>query len=736
LQRLRAIRTELLDPKLSEHHGRIVKTAGDGMLVEFSSVVDAVRCAGEVQREMAERNANVAAEQRIAFRIGIHQGDVVVEDGDIFGDGVNIAARLEGLAELGGICVSARVQEDSAGRLDLAFRDLGEQQLKNIARPVRAYAIDAAPVRLAGPAMPAAPRLSIVVLPFANLSNDPKQEYFADALTEDLTTDLSRIDGMFVIARGSAFTYKGKAADPKQIGRELGVRYVLEGGVRKLGARIRINAQLIDAETAGHLWAERFDRDTADLFAVQDEIAGRIAIELNLNLLAAVAAKPAEHPTALDYYLRARAAGMAPPSPERDARVIGLLEQALELDPQSVAIRSRLAGILTGRVAEAANIERARVLAESALALSPRDPLAHFARAQVLRALGRWQEAAAEYEASIAGNRNFALAYSHLAQCRIYSGAIDEAIPLAERAIRLSPRDPNIVDFYLRIGQVHLLRSRVDEAIAWFEKACAAAPLTMWPHTWLAAAYALAGHDARAASELAEARSRVADNRVAHDRYSSLARLRAAGQYATAPGNWGVPKIRALCEATLFAVPKSGGLPTFSRSRNVLRPAPSHPVLPRSVAISVASVLDVFSRPYPSEAGRLRRGAVRSAMISPDADSSIGVLAAFTSGAYMRRDRARHCEHGCASRRPEPDPTAVRSGKGVPGALHSDVARLHVVCRCRGPIDDAEGARPIGSGTRVHYWRVCARWSRLPRGLHPEHVGPSGRMSLAEALGI
>ena len=233
----------------------------------------------------------------------------------------------------------------------------------------------------------------------------------------------------------------------------------------------------------------------------------------------------------------------------------------MALDPQSVAIRSRLAGILTGRVSDAANIERARVLAEGALALSPRDPLAHFARAQVLQALGRWQEAAVEYEASIAGNRNFALAYSQLAQCRIYSGTIDEAIPLVERAIRLSPRDPNIVGFYMRIGQVHLLQSHVDDAIIWLEKARAAAPAMMWPHTWLAAAYALAGHDAQAASELAEARSRVADNRVEHDRYSSLARLRAAGQYATAPGNWGVPQTRALIEATFFAGLRKAGMP-------------------------------------------------------------------------------------------------------------------------------------------------------------------------------
>jgi adenylate cyclase len=421
LAALKAIRRELGDPKIAEHRGRIVKTTGDGLLAEFASVVDAVRCAVEVQREMTTRNETVPAAQRIEFRMGINVGDIIIEDGDIFGDGVNIAARLEALAEPGSICVSGRVQEDAAGRVDLSFRDLGEQQLKNIARPVRAYAIETTPVRLTGRAAPAAPRLSIVVLPFANLSNDPEQEYFADAITEDLTTDLSRIEGMFVIAPGTAFTFKGKAADAKQVGRELGVRYVLEGSVRKLGPRIRVSAQLIDAETAAHLWAERFDRDAENLFAVQDEITGRIAVELNFNLLANEAAKPTENLTALDYLLRGRAAMMAPSSQHRYVRAIPLLEQAVALDSDSVVIRSRLAHALAARVmdgtsADAADIQRALALAEDSLAISPRDPLAHYARGQVLRALGRWEEAVADYEACIAGNRSLAIAYVHLAR--------------------------------------------------------------------------------------------------------------------------------------------------------------------------------------------------------------------------------------------------------------------------------------------------------------------------------
>jgi TolB-like protein len=269
LERLKALRHELLDPKIAEHHGRIVKTTGDGLLVEFASVVDALRCAAEVQAAMAESNASLPPDSRIEFRIGIHQGDIVVEDGDIFGDGVNVAARLEGLAEPGGICVSARVQEDAAGRLDLAFEGLGEQALKNIARPVRVYRVrDVGASKT--PSAPALPlplpdKPSIAVLPFANMSGDPEQEYFADGMVEEIITALSRIRWLFVIARNSSFTYKGQTIDVKQVGRELGVRYVLEGSVRRAGGRVRITAQLIDALTDGHLWADRFDGSLEDV---------------------------------------------------------------------------------------------------------------------------------------------------------------------------------------------------------------------------------------------------------------------------------------------------------------------------------------------------------------------------------------------------------------------------------------------------------------------------------------
>jgi TolB-like protein len=321
---------ELVNPKIAQHRGRIVKNTGDGFLAEFASVVDAVRCAVEVQRGMVERNADTPPEKRIEFRIG-NLGDVIVEEHDIFGDGVNVAARLEGLAEPGGICVSGTVRDHIGDRLLYALEDMGEQSVKNIARPVRVYALrpevrSAVPVSAAGPTPQAAvaPRLSIVVLPFTNLSHDPDQQYFADGITEDLTTDLSRIAGMFVISRNTAFTYRNKAVVTKQIGRELGVRYVLEGSVRRSGSQVRVNAQLVDAETDAHLWAERFDRDTHDLFALQNEITSRIAIALNVELIAAEAARRTNNPDALDYFFRGRTAYWRPNSPEKWVETITL----------------------------------------------------------------------------------------------------------------------------------------------------------------------------------------------------------------------------------------------------------------------------------------------------------------------------------------------------------------------------------------------------------------------------
>ena len=409
--RLQAHLQELVNPKIADHRGRIVKNTGDGFLAEFASVVDAVRCAVEVQRGIAERNVDVPTEKRIELRIGINLGDVSAEGEDIFGDGVNVAARLEALAEPGGICVSRVVRDQVRDRLDYAFEDLGEQSVKNIARPVRVYALRPEAVAdlpasilppkrprrgrstnvviaavatvalvIAGaawwlwpatkPSPPAvaatttiaqplqAPRLSIVVLPFANLSNDPDQQYFADGITEDLTTELSQIPDSFVISRNTAFTYRSKPVDTKQIGRELGVRYVLEGSVQQSGSHLRTTAQLIDAETDAHLWAEQFDGDTGDLFALQDEITGRIRNTLGTQLIAAEAARRTEHSDALDYIFRARAAMSKPPSRGNYAEAIGLFERALALDSRSVGAQSSLASVLAGRLLNNMTIRR------------------------------------------------------------------------------------------------------------------------------------------------------------------------------------------------------------------------------------------------------------------------------------------------------------------------------------------------------------------------------------------
>jgi TolB-like protein/class 3 adenylate cyclase/Flp pilus assembly protein TadD len=562
-ERLKTHLVELVDPKIGEHHGRVVKNTGDGLLAEFASVVDALRCAAEVQAGMTERNAAVPADQRIEFRIGIHQGDVVVEDHDIFGDAVNIAARLEGLAEPGGICVSARVRGDAAGKLDLAFEDLGQQQLKNIDRPIRVYAWrpedvanPRAPDVPAAPPVPhpVAPRLSIVVLPFANLGNDPEQQYFADGITEDLTTDLSRIAGMVVISHTTACTYRGKPIDVRQIGRELNVRYVLEGSIRRSGDRIRCNAQLIDAETDAHIWAERFDLLAQDLLWLQDEVTGRIAIALDLELTEREAARPSENPDAFEYVLRARAAYNRDSTRESFSEAISFCELALTLDPASIQARGLLALTLTARVLDqltdtpADDLERAEALIGDLLATSPRDPVAHFGRGQLLRAQGQFEAAIPEYERAVALNRNWVTALAALGQCKFLAGAIEEAIPAQEQAIRLSPRDPHLPNWYWRIGMVHLLKARIDDAISWLEQARSANPRLAGPHAWLAAAYALASNSEGAAAELVEARRLSGDNR-----YASIAGFKRAGALGA--------KMQALAEETFFPGLRKAGMP-------------------------------------------------------------------------------------------------------------------------------------------------------------------------------
>jgi adenylate cyclase len=399
------------------------------------------------------------------------------------------------------------------------------------------------------------PRLSIVVMPFTNLSNDPDQEYFADGITDDLTTDLSRISNSFVIARSTAFTYKGKAVDAKAIGRQLGVRYLLEGSVRRSGHQVRVNAQLIDAENDAHLWADRFDRATGDLFVLQDEITSRIAIALNLELIGAEAARPIVHPDVLDYILRGRSAYSKPLSRDHYAEAISLFEHALTLDPRSVEAQSWLAHALAGRThfqmtdSAAADIERAEELVGRALATSPRLPIAHFAKGQLLQARDRPEEAIPEYETVIASNRNWVYPLYDLGVCKHSTGSTEEAISLVQRAIDLSPCDPFIANWYTFIGRVHLLQSRTDEAILWLEKALGANSELAHAHAPLAAAYALNGETERAAAELAEARRLSGDGR-----FASIARLKAA-RY------WGVPKIRALHETTYFPGLRKAGMP-------------------------------------------------------------------------------------------------------------------------------------------------------------------------------
>jgi TolB-like protein/class 3 adenylate cyclase len=393
LARLRALRSDLFDPTISVHHGRVVKRTGDGALIEFRSVVDAVRCAMEMQNGMVDRNAGLPPERRIEFRCGIHLGDVVEEsDGDLMGDGVNIAARLEGVAVPGGICLSEDAYRQVRDRLKEEFVDLGDRALKNIARPVRVYSVKSgsgasAPApQTPTPEKSGPPRLSIVVLPFANLGGDPEQDYFVDGVTESLTTDLSRISGSFVIGRHTAFTYKGKVIDLKQIGRELNVRYVLEGSIQRGGNRVRVNVQLVDAETGNHIWAERFDKPLADIFDMQDEIVARLAGQLGTQLVVAEArrAERAPHPDSMDLYFQGIACSHKGLTPEFITQARGFLERALALDPGNI---QALVGTASVEVASAiffatgdrsARFAAAEATLTKALSLAPEHPAVAF----------------------------------------------------------------------------------------------------------------------------------------------------------------------------------------------------------------------------------------------------------------------------------------------------------------------------------------------------------------------
>jgi class 3 adenylate cyclase/TolB-like protein len=564
LSRLRGLRSDLIDPAIAAHHGRVVKRTGDGIIIEFRSVVDAVRCAIEVQTGMVERNAGLPPERRIEFRVGIHLGDIVEEsDGDLMGDGVNVAARLEGICEPGGICLSEDAYRQVKSRLELRVDDLGPQSLKNIAEPVHAYllrqgapttqkpsratpkllgvlrswpAAAAAlmvaliavggyawhagyPPRLLGASvgedkLATAPRLSIVVLPFENLSGDKEQDYFADGLTDDLTTDLSHLSNSFVIARGTAFTYKGKPVDAKQIGRELGVRYVLEGSVRRLGETITVNAQLISTETGAHVWADRFDGERSKLGQLQADFVARLANSLGVELVKAEALRAMRerpnNPDAVDLSMRGWAEAFRPYSKSSNNAAIGLFERALAIDPQLVPAMIGLAEALVDRTEflhsddPKGDIARADDWAGRAVVAEPDNSAAHYAKARVFFEKRQWPQAIAEADTVIVDNPNNAEAHAARGWWKLYLGRSEDGFSGLETAFRLSPRDPEVPQWQTNVCVLHNFLAQWEQAIEWCEKARAGAPEFLYALVHLAAATAWAGHDQEAKEAVAQ----------------------------------------------------------------------------------------------------------------------------------------------------------------------------------------------------------------------------------------
>jgi len=564
LARLRALRSDLIDPTISVHHGRIVKRTGDGSVIEFRSVVDAVRCALEVQHAMVERNAGVALEKRIEFRIGIHLGDVVEEsDGDLMGDGVNIAARLEGIAAPGAICLSEDAYRQVSGRLDMAVTDLGPTELKNIERSIRVYSLQVGvpaqakppieakpdapkkrpslvpqaigivallvliggagwwflnanrPVATASKAPAEAAHLSIVVLPFTNLSGDPAQDYFADGITENLTTELSRIRGSFVIARNTAFTFKGKGLDAKEIGKELGVRYALEGSVQRDGTRLRVNAQLIDAQSGAHLWADRFEEDASDLFKLQDQVVARLANSLGNELVRAEGERGGrtQSPDAIDLVMRGRALMQVyPTTRDNNDAARTLFERALAIDPNNAAA---LAGDAYTYMYDFdygwGNPETdydAKVIgqADRALALARDTTEAYYAKASYLMQSHHAKEAVDVDDAGLAVDPNSARLFVQRGMAESALGSFEQAKSDVRQAMRLSPRDPRAGLWHFAMGGVEIEQGHNEAAIDEIHKAIEAGYRPFIPYAVLAAAYALEGKMDEAKSALAEAR--------------------------------------------------------------------------------------------------------------------------------------------------------------------------------------------------------------------------------------
>jgi len=502
LAALKTLLHELIDPKVREHCGRLVKTTGDGALVEFASVVDAVRCAVEVQRDMAARNADIPAERRIEFRIGINLGDIIIDEGDIYGDGVNVAARLEALAEPGGVCVSRVVRDQVRDKLDFGFEDLGEQHVKNIARPVRVYRvlIGGAPMaRRAAQAVPDRP--SIAVLPFQNLSPDPEQEYFADGMVEDIITGLCRIRWLFVIARNSSFTYKGQAVDVKRVGSELGVRYVLGGSVRKAGKRVRITTQLVEAETGIHVWAERYDRSLDDIFALQDEITlstlGAIEPSLRAAEIERVKRKRPENLDAYDLVLRALPnVGTGMPDGVRIA--VPLLERAFALEPDYGLVHGCLAWcleVLFVRDGFHPAIAAAAVRHAHAAITHGRDDATALGMAGFVISLVEHDRPTATeaFESALALSPSCSIALILGSTAMGWANEAERALAWGERAVRLSPFDRLIFAAHIGLAVGHFARDHYKEAVSAARRAIRSNPGFSVAHWVLAASLAALG---------------------------------------------------------------------------------------------------------------------------------------------------------------------------------------------------------------------------------------------------
>jgi adenylate cyclase len=505
---LRTHREELIEPKIAEHEGRIVKLMGDGLLAEFPSAVEAVQCAVEIQHTIGERSANVPEDRRITYRIGINIGDIIVEGEDIYGDGVNVAARLEGLAEPGSIYVSRTVVNHIKGKVDLDFQDMGERQVKNISESVHVYLVvlerpagGPAPGREEDLALPDKP--SIAVLPFVNMSGDPEQEFFADGMAEDVITALSKYRWFFVIARNSSFTYKGTAMDVKRIAQELGVRYVLEGSVRKGGDRIRVTAQLIDAETGNHIWAERYDRNVADIFAVQDEMTEQIVTSIEPELGTAERQRARRKPPqSLDAWDRfQRGLWHVHHMNKRDhSEAERLMQEVVKIDPDFspayayLSLLRYLAVIYGFAEDDSKTLTEGHALGDKAVTLDRNDSVAHFALARILTMKGETESAIAESKIAIRLNPNCPHSHHSLGWA-LYWGKADAeaALEHLNTALRLNPRDPLRWVTLMLIGASLRFLKRYDEAIEWGRAACQYSEADFLPHLHLAASFGQMG---------------------------------------------------------------------------------------------------------------------------------------------------------------------------------------------------------------------------------------------------